>query len=221
MDTKLENKSVKDYIYEKIKELLENNDLVPGEKINKNDLVARFNVSLTPINDALNRLVGENYLFQLPRKGFFIKEFSPKELCDLFEIRAALESMAARLCCERATEEELDELVHSFDLFKIGVSQDKVKEYNLADKKFHQKIIFLAKNPLFSQIRNSLRFLNRPYQKGLIKPVPDSLIEHNKIIAALKLRDGEAAQYAMQKHLLNSRDRLKDHIEKKSKVASF
>ena len=93
METKLENKSVKDYIYEKIKELLENNEFVIGEKINKNYLATRFNISLTPINDALNRLVGENYLVQLPRKGFFVKEFSPKELCDLFEMRAALEEI--------------------------------------------------------------------------------------------------------------------------------
>ena len=121
MDTKLENKSVKDYIYDKIKELLENNDFEIGEKINKNDLANRFNISLTPINDALNRLVGENYLVQYPRKGFFVKEFSAKELCDLFEIRAGLEGIAIRLCCEKASNEELNELRHTFDIFENNI----------------------------------------------------------------------------------------------------
>ena len=182
METKLENRSVKDYIYDKIKELLENNEFVVGEKINKNDLALRFNISLTPINDALNRLVGENYLVQYPRKGFFVKEFSPKELCDLFE---------------------------------NGVSDDMVKDYTNVDKNFHKRIIFLAQNPLISQVRNSLGFLNRSYQKGLVKPVTESLQEHHQIIKALKLRDGKMAQSAMENHLLGSRDRILTSLKNK------
>ncbi len=215
METKLENKSVKDYIYDRIKELLENNEFVVGEKINKNDLASRFNISLTPINDALNRLVGENYLVQYPRKGFFVKEFSPKELCDLFEIRAGLEGIAVRLCCERANEEEINELIHSFDIFENGISADMIKEYTTIDKNFHKRIIFLAKNPLISQVRNSLGFLSRTYQKGLVKPMEISLNEHHDIINALKMRDGKLAQIAMETHLLGSRDRILHSLEEK------
>jgi DNA-binding GntR family transcriptional regulator len=214
MDTKLENKSVKDYIYDKIKELLENNEFVVGEKINKNDLAIRFNISLTPINDALNRLVGENYLIQQPRKGFFVKEFSPKELCDLFEIRAGLEGIAIRLCCERASDEDIENLIHSFDSFENDMDSNMIKQYTKADKDFHKKIIFLAENPLISQVRNSLGFLNRSYQKGLVKPMHDSLLEHHAIIEALKARDGEKAQKAMEQHLLNSRDKIVSTLNK-------
>jgi len=214
METKLENRSVKDYIYDKIKELLENNEFVVGEKINKNDLASRFNISLTPINDALNRLVGENYLVQYPRKGFYVKEFSPKELCDLFEIRAGLEGIAVRLCCERASNEDIDELIHSFDLFENGISDDMIKPYTNIDKNFHKRIIFLAQNPLISQVRNSLGFLSRSYQKGLVKPAFDSLQEHHQIIEALKLRDGKMAQNAMENHLLGSRDRILASLKK-------
>jgi len=208
MDTKLENKSVKDYIYDKIKELLENNDFEIGEKINKNDLANRFNISLTPINDALNRLVGENYLVQYPRKGFFVKEFSAKELCDLFEIRAGLEGIAIRLCCEKASNEELNELIHTFDIFENNIGESMRKEYIQIDKEFHKKIIFLADNPLISQVRNSLGFLSRSYQKGLMKPMENSLSEHHRIIDALKNRDAKMAQKAMEDHLLGSRDRI-------------
>jgi DNA-binding GntR family transcriptional regulator len=214
METKLENRSVKDYIYDRIKQLLENNEFVVGEKINKNDLASKFNISLTPINDALNRLVGENYLVQYPRKGFFVKEFSPKELCDLFEIRAGLEGIAVRLCCERASDEDLNELIHSFDIFENNMQDSMIKQYTRIDKDFHQKIIFLAHNPLISQVRNSLGFLNRTYQKGLIKPMKDSLLEHNEIIAGLKLRDGKKAQIAMEIHLLGSRDRILNLLKK-------
>ncbi len=208
MDTKLENKSVKDYIYEKIKELLENNEFTIGEKINKNDLANRFNISLTPINDALNRLVGENYLVQYPRKGFFVKEFSAKELCDLFEIRAGLEGIAIRLCCEKSSDEELNQLIHAFDIFENNIGENMRKEYIQIDKEFHKKIIFLADNPLISQVRNSLGFLSRSYQKGLMKPMEISLSEHHSIIDALKKRDGKMAQKAMEDHLLGSRDRI-------------
>ncbi len=214
MDTKLENKSVKDYIYDKIKELLENNEFVVGEKINKNDLALRFNISLTPINDALNRLVGENYLSQQPRKGFFVKEFSPKELCDLFEIRAGLEGIAVRLCCERASDEDIENLIHSFDSFEKNMDTTMIKQYTITDKEFHKKIILLAGNPLISQVRNSLGFLNRSYQKRIVKPMQDSLLEHQEIIEALKTRDGEQAQKAMEQHLLNARDKIVSTLNK-------
>lgn len=212
MENKLENRSVKAYIYEKIKELLENNEFAIGEKINKNELAFRFNISLTPINDALNRLVGENYLIQYPRKGFFVKEFTPKELCDLFEIRAGLEGIAVRLCCEKATEEQLNELIHYFDIFENGIDNNTVKEYTNIDKQFHKRIIFLAQNPLISQVRNSLGFLSRSYQKGLMKPVEESLEEHHKIIEAIKIRNGRKAQKAMENHLLGSRDRILESL---------
>ncbi len=208
MDNKLENRSVKDYIYEKIKELLENNEFPIGVKINKNDLANRFNISLTPINDALNRLVGENYLIQYPRKGFFVKEFSRKEMCDLFEIRAGLEGIAIRLCCEKASDEEIEELINYFNIFENGINKNSLKEYTKVDKNFHKRIIYLAQNPLISQVRNSLGFLSRSYQKGLIKPMENSLQEHHKIIEALKKRDGKKAQEAMENHLLGSRNRI-------------
>lgn len=213
MNNKLENKSVKDYIYDKIKELLENNEFELGKKINKNELATRFNISLTPINDALNRLVGENYLIQYPRKGFFVKEFTPKELCDLFEIRAGLEGIAIRLCCEKASDEDINSLIHYFDIFNQGIEENQIKEYTKIDKEFHKKIIFLAQNPLISQVRNSLGFLSRSYQKGLMKPKETSLEEHHKIIEALIERNGKKAQEAMENHLLGSRNRILDSIK--------
>jgi DNA-binding GntR family transcriptional regulator len=76
MESRIENKSLRQNVYEKIRDLIDTGELVFGEKINKIDLAERFSVSQTPINDALNRLVGENYLIQQSRKGYYAVSYT-------------------------------------------------------------------------------------------------------------------------------------------------
>jgi DNA-binding GntR family transcriptional regulator len=216
MESRIENKSLRQNVYEKIRGLIDNGELAFGEKINKLDLADRFSVSQTPINDALNRLVGENYLIQQSRKGYYVKEFDFQEFCNLFEMRAGLEGIAARLCCERATDEELHIIITSFDSFSLPMNEEERIAYTKADKEFHRNILKFSRNPTILDALYSTGFLTRSYQKGLIRGPEITLQEHKKVIEPFKVRDGDLAQQNMVEHLLNSRNLLRELVKKSS-----
>lgn len=215
MESRVENKSLRQNVYEKIRDLIDTGELVFGEKINKIDLAERFSVSQTPINDALNRLVGENYLIQQSRKGYYVKEFDFQEFCNLFEMRAGLEGIAARLCCERATDEELHVLITAFDGFSLPMDEQQRSDYTKADKQFHRNILKFSKNQTILDALYTTGFLNRSYQKGLVRGPEITLGEHKKVVDAFKNRDGEGAQRYMIEHLFNSRNVFKDLVAKR------
>ncbi len=207
---RIENKSLKDTLYIKIRDLILNNEFAIGEKITKDDLAKRFGVSPTPVNDALNRLVGEHYLTLESRKGYFVKEYSKKEYRDLFEMRAAIEGMAAKLICEKNNKDNIEELVHMFDAFTKDNVKDNEESYIDADMDFHSKIIIYSGNSLFMETAQSQGFLWRSYQKGLAKDPAVSLEEHMAIIEAFKKKDGDGAQKAVLAHLMHSREKFMD-----------
>ncbi|MFA7108224.1 MAG: GntR family transcriptional regulator [Sphaerochaetaceae bacterium] len=212
MINKIENKAIRQYVYENLIEMLANGEFPLGQKINKQKIANDFDVSQTPVNDALNKLVGEEYLVEIPRKGYFIREINTQEYADMFEMRAGLEGISIRLCCESATDEEIQILAHSFDGFSNPMDKEETERYTKADRNFHRNIINFAGNPMIQKAMKQTRFISRTYQKGLMKPISNSLAEHKQIISALILRDGSKAAEATIAHLLNSRDRILSNL---------
>jgi DNA-binding GntR family transcriptional regulator len=203
-ENRLDNRVLRDAIYEHIREMIENNEFLLDEKINKIDLAKKFNVSSTPINDALNRLVGEHYLVQRNRKGYYVREYDAKEMRDFFEMRAALEGLAASLVCQRANDEDITRLTTIFDGFSSPIPESRRIEYVETDQRFHRTILEKSGNKLILDAAESTGFLWRSYQKGLVRNMETSFKEHKEIIVALKERDGVLAQKKMMSHLLRS-----------------
>jgi DNA-binding GntR family transcriptional regulator len=216
---RIENKALRNYVYDHIRELIDQGVLPVGKKIDKSDLSQRFGVSQTPINDALNRLVGENYLEQKSRKGYFIREFNISEFCELFEMRAGLEGVAVRLCCENATDEQLQTLVTAFDEFALPVDEVGLKRYYESDRRFHENIVLFSGNHFILESLRTTGFQARTYQKGLVRGPDITLYEHRMVVEALKVRDGERAQQQMVWHLLGSRDVFKARLLQQETVS--
>ncbi|MGD1820926.1 MAG: GntR family transcriptional regulator [Pleomorphochaeta sp.] len=203
----IENKNINDYIYEEIKNLLDNHVLPINRKINKLELSNKFNISLTPINAALYKLVGENYLTYVPRKGFFIKQISKKEILEAFDILAAIESIAIKLFSTKIDYNKIEKLTHLFDEFSNGIEENLINDYLKSEKDFHQKIIEYSDNKKLLEIYNSLKFYTNYYNRN-INNLNLSLIEHLQITNNLNHHNFIEAQQAIENHFLNSKDRL-------------
>ena len=214
MMQQIENVALKDVIYEDIKNMIANGEIPVGERINKYQLADVFHSSPTPINDALNRLVGENIIIQIPRKGFFVREISIQELCDIFAIRAGVEGIAARLCCESASDDEINELSSMFSKFALPLDDNQVKAYRNVDTLFHKKIVQYANNSYISATVKLTEFQAKSNTKGLVRPPELTFPEHQRIAQALSNRDGNKAQEEMTNHLLASRSNLLKLIKK-------
>ena len=94
-------------VYEAVREMAMHYELRPGETVNEAALAARLGVSRTPLREALSRLVTERLMSFVPNKGFYCRTLSPEEVCQLFEVREALEVSGFRLACARASDQAI------------------------------------------------------------------------------------------------------------------
>lgn len=211
---RVENRVLAEHVYDAIKRMIEDGVLAPGTKVKKRELAVALGVSQTPINEALNRLTGEKYLFQESRRGYFVGFYSDAVLADLFAVRAAVEGIAVRLCAEEATDEELAEICNAFSSFEMPLSSEELRRYEQSDIEFHRAIIRYSHNEAIENLSHNHGYITKTLQRGLVRPPAETLPEHLAIIEALASRDGEAVQRLMTEHHMESRRHLKELVER-------
>ncbi len=99
-----------DLIADAIEELILEGTFDDGDRLDEVQLAERFNVSRTPIREALQRLILSGLVEQLPRRGVFVRQPGPVELIEMFEVMAELEAVCARLAASRISDTALSEL---------------------------------------------------------------------------------------------------------------
>jgi DNA-binding GntR family transcriptional regulator len=183
-------------------------------RLDEQGLATALGVSRTPVRQALARLEHEGLVQIVPRRGVFIVRKSKSEITELIRAWAALESMAARLICERATEEEIGSLR---ELFSTFVDDDELRlhlnEYSEANLRFHQRIIELGRSPVITDLVAGLLVHVRAIRGRMIGEddrAQRSIVDHMHIIEALEARDAELAERLVREHALD----LADHVER-------
>lgn len=227
---RIESTIVADEVYRRIRMLIIEGKIPEGTRIDRKALADALGVSLTPVNVATARLLGERFLERRngtgrENEGLFVPERPTAELVHVFAVRAGIEGIAARLCVERAIAgESLDKfemLCASFSEYRdrdlsVPFTAEEREIYLDADKNFHEMLIEYADNPILSDIDSNLGCIHRSYIKGLIRLPEETLPEHREIIAAFVARDPELAQRLVIVHHLRSRDVLKASLEPKT-----
>lgn len=205
----IRNQSLGDLVYDQIRQMIDDHVLKPGERIRTADVAEMLGVSQTPVNRALSRLAGEKLIEQRSRQGYFVQQYSNLELAHVFELRAGVESMAVYLCIERGTDEQLDDLCHTFDGLEPPLAGDRLDQYLHADRHFHESLVRYTENPFLMDLLTTTAYLIKSNQKGLVRPPEQTAPEHSRIVDAILKRDARRAQDEMIQHLLKSRDYLR------------
>lgn len=201
---KLKKENLGELVYQQIRTMIMNKDLVPGEKISKKELAELIGVSPTPVNEALLRFVSEGLMEQKERQGFYLKVFTNKDMKELFAVRAGLEGVAIRLCVEQCSLGDTPEVLNAFDAFSVPMSDAEYRKYLKADRLFHETILLLSGNSIINDFIRNFDFILKCYQKGLIRPPEETLPEHKEIIGAIKSGDAERAQNLIMAHHLRT-----------------
>lgn len=194
-------------VYDRLKEMIGNGTLAPGQKLIQEKLATELGVSRTPLLKALQYLEHEMLVESIPRRGMYVKEVSIPEMIQVYECREALECMAVRLAIERATDAEVGKLQKIFDPF-IGAAEIDATRYRRADERFHNLIIDMARNPVLKKMSRLSSIHQRVYMLGLLRPPEQTLAEHQRIVNAIAARDVDAADREMRNHILLSRRQL-------------
>src|SRR5882672_7125431 len=142
--------------------------LTPGQRLNEKDLAEELRVSRTPLREALNRLTQENLLARTPYRGFAIAPVVAGDIRNLCELRLILESEAAALAAERATAEEIEQLVRYQTLKYTPGDRGTYEGYLRANSIFHRELARASHNDrLESMVMGVLDELQRPLYLGL------------------------------------------------------
>src|SRR5437868_11431329 len=138
--------SLADKAYFAIREMIVSLELRPGAVIDERGLMERLGIGRTPTREALRRLAQERLVEVYPRRGMFVTSVEIRDLASLAEVRSPLESHAARLAAERATEEDRSELEALLDEL-AGRGDLNVRELMALDERIHRQVYRCAHNP--------------------------------------------------------------------------
>ena len=203
------NVSFRDQAYAALKQAITNADIYahPEEiRLDERQLSESLGVSRTPIREAMTLLEQEGFLRTVPRKGVFIVRKTKKQIVEMIEMWAALESMAARLATVNASDEEIAGLRAMFDEFRNSTPAEHIEEYSDANIAFHQAIIRLSGSHLMGQTIENLFIHVRAIRRLTISQrdrASRSIVDHMRIIEALEKRDTELAERLVRQHSLD------------------
>lgn len=211
-----ENQSLKAKAYEALKSAITNMNIYDSDaqlKLDERDLSARFGISRTPLREALAQLDQEGLVKVVARRGIFIVRKTKAEVVDMITVWAALESMAARLACSVASEDDLAALHVLVDDYGQDEVAMRLGEYSDANITFHQAILNLSGNQLIKGIADSLFLHVRAIRNRTIiesDRAKRSVADHKEIIEALEARDPDRAERLVREHTM----KLRDHVER-------
>lgn len=195
---------LREVVYETLREAIRSGVLTSGERLMEIQVAEELGVSRTPVREAIRRLEAEGLVVMIPRRGTYVSDMSLRDISDVFEIREALEVLAASLAAERITDMEIEEFERMMVEFDEVVNKNNVDGLVELDIRFHTKLYEASRNVRLIAILNNLREQTTRFRMTSMS-VPgrmqDTLDEHRAIIEALGRRDPEEASKVTQHHL--------------------
>jgi DNA-binding GntR family transcriptional regulator len=186
-------------------------DYEPGSRIVETRVAQELGISQAPVREALRDLEQLGCVVHEPFRGCSVRELSIDDLLEAFPVRAALESVAARLAADRITDDELALLAGFVDTMRTAGAEGDVLAESTADAAFHATIVEAAHNQVLARQWNQLQPQARTFISISMPASARGRVaeRHLPILDALRGRDPERAATAMHDHLSEVADRLR------------
>jgi GntR family transcriptional regulator, rspAB operon transcriptional repressor len=210
----LSRQRTSDSVYDALRHAILSRKFESGQRLNVHKLAAELGVSLTPVKDALTRLEAEALIQIRPRSGTFVTAVSPDDVAEAFEIRCALECLAAERALARATAENVSQLRELVGQIGLPVEGEPGRLAHAARNiEFHKRIVALSGSRRLVQMYESLdahiQIARIHLGHGDWKTRLDSeRAEHLAIVDALDRRDVTGLVAALRHHILRAAESL-------------
>ncbi len=189
--------------------------LAPGTEIREAELATRFEVSKSPVRDALMRLEREGLVITVPRQGYRVAPVSLVDVLDMFHLRAALE----RACMQRITQYASDEQLAQLSAFSTFRPEDWSGSFLVYNREFHHRLAQLGGNArmrdhlidLIDQMERAVQISLSSIRKGNPEPL---VHEHSDIIEALQSRNVKRAQRLVEHHIAAAGKRVTEAMSR-------
>lgn len=193
-----------DKIADALEELVFTGGFHDGDRLDELRLATQFNVSRTPIREALQRLVASGLAEQIPRRGVFVRQPGPVELMEMFELMAEIEGVCGRLAAMRISDAALEELDNVNASCCAAVEGGDTDGYYRENERFHHVIYHQAGNGFLEHEALRLHRRLKPFRRLQLRwrgRLSQSMAEHEAIVEALRAGDSARAAEALRNHV--------------------
>ncbi|WP_372966613.1 GntR family transcriptional regulator [Marinobacter sp.] len=202
--TPLRRHSLYEAVTERLREMVLEGELEPGSRISEKQLCEAFEVSPTPLRQALKVLVSEGLVEMLPNRGARVTEVDVEEVADLFEVMAVLEGLSGTLLATRASDAEIAEIRHLHECMMEKFRKNQRNEYFQLNQTIHRRLAEIAGNRVLLELETSLtlRITRARYAANMqMGRWEESAKEHECLVEALEKRDAQGLSAAMSLHM--------------------
>ncbi len=202
----IERRPLHNELAERLRHLIIEGDLAPGEKLSERDLCSRFAVSRTPLREALKVLSAEGLVRLTPHRGAAVSKLTLEDLEEAFPIMGALEAVAGELACKHINDAEIAQLRTAHAKMITAYKAKDLGGYFTLNERIHETILKAARNPTLAQMQRGLagRVRRARYMANMsASRWAQAVREHEAILDALERRDGERLAMLLKTHLAN------------------
>lgn len=200
--------SLADEVCRKIADEIVIGRFAPKSRLDETTLAGMFNVSRTPVREALKQLAIMGLVEYRPNRGTTVSEMSPEQLDQMFEAIGELEAACARHAALRMGERERALLRDLHAQGRMAMQAGDMDRYDALNRELHATIILGAGNPVLSDLAIRLRHRVAPFRRTQfrdIERIGASYEEHSRIVEAILAHDAAMAYREMRAHLLSAR----------------
>lgn len=200
---------------DRLRHMIVEGELAPGEKLSEKDLCSRFGVSRTPLREAMKVLATEGLVLLTPNRGCTVAKLTLADLDEAFPIMGALEALSGELACRHITDREIARIRELHERMVRKFQARALSEYFKLNEQIHQLILSAARNPTLAQMQLSLSGrVRRARYMANMSPArwAKAVAEHEKILEALEARDGKRLAVLLKEHLANKLETVKEAL---------
>lgn len=196
-----------DFVYDELKRQIISLELKPGERVYEPAMASAMQVSRTPLREAIRRLVSESLLEQQPTGGVVVPALDEAAISELYEVRAAMESLMARNACLKATPADIEALegILERNAAMVGFADEAMKQ----GMSLHGRIAEIAGNSwarrFHDQISNQMERY-RHFTNSTQERRDQALAQHRTLVAAVAAGNPDQAARTAFEHVMGARD---------------
>ena len=214
--------TIREQVYQILRDDICRGVYAPGTRLQEVDLAENLNVSRSPVREALRQLAADGLLLEIPNKGVYVKEFTVKDIEEIYDLRVMLETYGIYHSGGHITSARRERLLRILSELEAFLEDGDLESYTATDEKLHTQIVRLADNSLVNDTYERVRSMNQQFRILSLmdsRRFRDSLDEHRQIVHSLVTGDLKRADELNRHHLELARQAILKRMkaEKKKK----
>ncbi|MEO1491584.1 MAG: GntR family transcriptional regulator [Pseudomonadota bacterium] len=214
-DTQIQRQPLHALVASRVRDMIIEGQLAPGDQVNESRLCVDLGVSRTPMREAIRSLAVEGLIVLRPGRSTIVRAFTPEEVQDMLTVIAELEAMAGRQACETATDAQIAEIVAVHDQMVRHYDARERLDYYKLNQTIHSMIVAASGSPTLSELHGVLQGrMKRIRFIGHNAPAnwQGAVAEHEEMIAALVRRDAAVLAEVLRRHIRNTWSRVEPSL---------